>query len=64
MNVFFVLKLWLQAKLARDEQGANLVEYLLLVALIVLAAVGAIAFLRTTIIDVLYKPSGSTLSQV
>ena len=36
MNLF-VLKTWLQAKFTKDERGANLVEYILLVALIALA---------------------------
>ena len=35
MNLF-VLKTWLQARFTKDEQGANLVEYILLVALIAL----------------------------
>ncbi|HZP27402.1 MAG TPA: Flp family type IVb pilin, partial [Acidimicrobiia bacterium] len=45
MNLF-VLKSWLQAKFAKDERGANLVEYILLVALIALAVIAAVVFLR------------------
>ena len=44
---FFVLKSWMQAKFATGyEQGANLVEYILLVALIALAVIAAVVFLR------------------
>jgi Flp pilus assembly pilin Flp len=50
MNLF-VLKTWLQAKLSRDEQGANLVEYILLIALIALAVIGAVAFMRSQVQD-------------
>ena len=45
MNLF-VLKTWLQAKFTKDERGANLVEYILLVALIALAVIAAVIFLR------------------
>jgi Flp pilus assembly pilin Flp len=45
MNLF-VLKTWLQAKFTKDERGANLVEYILLVALIALAVIAAVVFLR------------------
>jgi Flp pilus assembly pilin Flp len=41
----FIFRTWLSAKLHRDEQGANLVEYLLLlafIAIIVLIAVRAV----------------------
>ena len=43
---YFVLKTWLQSKFAKDERGANLVEYILLVALIALAVIAAVIFLR------------------
>jgi Flp pilus assembly pilin Flp len=36
---------WLRAKFGRDE-GANLVEYILLVALIALLVIGAVIFMR------------------
>jgi len=41
----FVLKTWLQAKFTKDERGANLVEYVLLVALIALAVMAAVLFM-------------------
>jgi Flp pilus assembly pilin Flp len=50
MNLF-VLKTWLQAKIAKDEQGASLVEYILLVALIALAVIAAVVFMRNQISD-------------
>jgi Flp pilus assembly pilin Flp len=50
MNII-VLTTWLQAKLGRDEQGANLVEYILLVSLIALAVIGAVIFMRGQVID-------------
>jgi pilus assembly protein Flp/PilA len=40
-----LLKTWLQAKFNTDERGANLVEYILLVALIALAVIAAVVFL-------------------
>ena len=45
MNLF-VLKTWLEAKMNKDEDGASLVEYILLVALIALAVIAAVIFLR------------------
>ena len=50
MNLF-VLKTWLETKLAKDEQGANLVEYILLISLIALAVIGAVMFMRGQIVD-------------
>jgi Flp pilus assembly pilin Flp len=50
MNLF-VLKTWLQAKFTKDEQGANLVEYILLVALIALAVIAAVVFMRGEVND-------------
>jgi pilus assembly protein Flp/PilA len=44
VNVF-VLRTWLQARFSNDERGANMVEYILLVALIALAVMGAVLFL-------------------
>jgi Flp pilus assembly pilin Flp len=35
----FVLKSWLQAKFAKDERGANLVEYVLLLSFIALVVI-------------------------
>ena len=60
MNLF-VLKTWLQTKLARDEQGANLVEYILLIALIALAVIGAVVFMRGQISDK-FDYAGSKIS--
>jgi Flp pilus assembly pilin Flp len=60
MNLF-VLKSWLQAKFAKDEQGANLVEYILLVALIALAVIAAVVFLRGQVSSK-FDTTGSKLS--
>jgi len=60
MNLF-VLKTWLQAKFTKDEQGANLVEYILLVALIALAVMAAVVFLRGQVSDK-FNETGSKLS--
>jgi Flp pilus assembly pilin Flp len=60
MNLF-VLKTWLQAKLATDDRGANLVEYILLVALIALAVIAAVIFLRGQVSDK-FVETGSKLS--
>ena len=60
MNLF-VLKSWLQAKLAKGEQGATLVEYILLVALIALAVIAAVLFLRGQVSSK-FDQTGSTLS--
>ena len=50
MNLF-VLKTWLQARTTKDEQGASLVEYILLVALFALAVIAAVVFMRNQISD-------------
>ena len=60
MNLF-VLKTWLQAKFTKDERGANLVEYILLVALIALAVIAAVVFLRGQVSDK-FNETGSKLS--
>ncbi len=60
MNLF-VLKSWLQAKFAKDERGANLVEYILLVALIALAVIAAVVFLRGQVSGK-FDQTGSKLS--
>jgi Flp pilus assembly pilin Flp len=41
----FMFRNWLSASLSRDERGANLVEYILLVSLIALAVIAAVMFL-------------------
>ncbi len=48
MNLF-VFKTWLEAKFAKDERGANLVEYILLIAFIALLVILAITFLQTRV---------------
>jgi Flp pilus assembly pilin Flp len=60
MNLF-VLKTWLQTKFTKDERGANLVEYILLVALIALAVIAAVVFLRGQVSDK-FNETGSKLS--
>ena len=60
MNLF-VLRTWLQAKLTKDEKGAGLVEYILLVALIALAVIAAVVFLRGQVSDK-FSEAGSKLS--
>jgi Flp pilus assembly pilin Flp len=60
MNLY-ILKTWLTAKFTKDEQGANLVEYILLVALIALAVIAAVVFLRGQVSDK-FNETGSRLS--
>ncbi|MFO7592066.1 MAG: Flp family type IVb pilin [Acidimicrobiia bacterium] len=60
MNLF-VLRTWLQAKFTHDERGANLVEYILLVALIALAVIAAVVFLRGEVSNK-FNETGSKLS--
>jgi Flp pilus assembly pilin Flp len=60
MNLI-VLRTWIQAKLSRDEQGATLVEYILLVALIALAVIGAVVFMRGEMVDK-FNYAGSKIS--
>ena len=49
MNLF-VFKTWLDARLGRtDEKGANLVEYILLIALIAILVIVAIKLLQPKI---------------
>jgi len=60
MNLF-VLKTWLESKLHKDEDGASLVEYILLVALIALAVIAAVIFLRNQVSDK-FSEAGSKLS--
>jgi len=45
----FILKTWLQAKFVRDEQGASMVEYGLLLALIAVIAIVAVKALGTSV---------------
>ena len=60
MNLF-VLRTWLQAKFTTDERGASMVEYILLVALIALAVIAAVVFLRGQVQDK-FNDSGSKIS--
>ncbi|MGD9793400.1 MAG: Flp family type IVb pilin [Acidimicrobiia bacterium] len=39
------IAVWLQVRIARDERGAGLVEYALLLALIAILCIGALRFL-------------------
>ena len=57
----FVLKTWLEAKMNKDEEGASLVEYILLVALIALAVIAAVIFLGGQINNK-FNTAGSALS--
>ena len=60
MNLF-VLKTWLETKFRNDEDGASLVEYILLVALIALAVIAAVIFLRNQV-STKFNDAGSKLS--
>jgi len=60
MNLF-VLRTWLQAKFGGDEDGASMVEYILLVALIALAVIAAVVFLKDQVNNK-FNQSGSSLS--
>jgi Flp pilus assembly pilin Flp len=60
MNLF-VFKTWLQAKFNTDERGASMVEYILLVALIALAVIAAVVFLRGQM-QSKFSDAGSRLS--
>jgi len=60
MNLF-VLRTWLQAKFTQDERGASMVEYILLVALIALAVIAAVVFLRGEV-ETKFSDAGSQLS--
>jgi len=60
MNLF-VLRTWLEAKFAKDERGASMVEYILLVALIALAVIAAVVFLKDQV-NGNFNDAGSKLS--
>jgi Flp pilus assembly pilin Flp len=60
MNLF-LLKSWLQARLGTDQRGATLVEYILLVALIALAVIAAVVFMRGQVSSK-FDQTGSHLS--
>jgi Flp pilus assembly pilin Flp len=60
MNLF-VTRTWLQAKFSKDEKGASMVEYILLVALIALAVIAAVVFLKNQV-NSKFNDAGSKLS--
>jgi Flp pilus assembly pilin Flp len=60
MNLF-VLRTWLEAKFGKDEDGASMVEYILLVALIALAVIAAVVFLKNQV-NSKFNDAGSKLS--
>ena len=60
MNLF-VVRTWLEARFTATERGASMVEYILLVALIVLAVLAAVTFLSRTMNDS-FNREGSQLS--
>jgi pilus assembly protein Flp/PilA len=60
MNLF-VLKSWLQAKFTTDEQGASMVEYGLLVALIAVVCIAAVGLIGTRL-DAKFDTVGDSLS--
>ena len=60
MNVF-VFRTWLQAKFGKDEERASMVEYILLVALIALAVIAAVVFLKDQV-NSKFNQAGSQLS--
>jgi Flp pilus assembly pilin Flp len=65
MNLF-VLRTWLQAKFTRDEngeRGASMVEYILLVALIALAVMAAVVFMRSNMQDS-FSDAGDKVSRL
>jgi Flp pilus assembly pilin Flp len=55
------LRTWLQARFSSDESGASMVEYILLVALIALAVIAAVIFLRDQM-STKFNDSGSKVS--
>ncbi len=60
MNLF-VVRTWLQARFSRTERGASMVEYILLVALIALAVIAAVVFMRGQLSNS-FSNAGSKLS--
>jgi len=60
MNLF-VVRTWMQARLTTTERGASMVEYILLVALIALAVIAAVVFLKDQV-NGKFNDAGSKLS--
>jgi len=56
----FVLKTWLEARFARDERGANLVEYVLLLTFIALVVIAVVTALGQKVSDK-FSSASSTL---
>jgi Flp pilus assembly pilin Flp len=59
----FLLRTWLQARFIRDQRGANLVEYVLLVSLIAILLIGAVKLFGAQL-SPKYSQAGSQLSSV
>jgi pilus assembly protein Flp/PilA len=57
-----VVRTWIEARFGRDERGANLVEYLVLLGLIAIAVMGAVVFLGAQF-SPKFNQAGSQLSQ-
>lgn len=51
MTQYSIFKTWMVARFTKDERGANLVEYILLIAFIALIVVGAVVFLQGKVSD-------------
>jgi Flp pilus assembly pilin Flp len=60
MNLF-VLRTWVRARFSKGQAGASMVEYILLVALIALAVIAAVLFLRDNVSSK-FNDSGSKIS--
>jgi Flp pilus assembly pilin Flp len=59
----FVVRTWLTARFTKSDRGASMVEYILLVALIALAVIAAVVFLRGQMSDK-FNDAGSTVSRL
>jgi len=54
------LRAWVGTRCRRDERGANLVEYILLVSVIAIFVIGAMAFFGSCM-KTAYQHTGSTI---
>ena len=61
MDYFYLLHSWLRSRLGRDERGATLVEYVLLVSMIAIAVIGAVVFLGSQL-SPRFSQAGSAIS--
>ena len=59
----FVVRTWLTARFTKSDRGAGMVEYILLVALIALAVIAAVVFLRGQMSSK-FDDAGSTVSRL